>query len=148
MNRANDITEEICKQIQSANTCFYALIKFKSWLLTKKTKTRLYKTLVEPVLMYGSETWVLTQFDISRLSTFERKKLRKIYGPIKERGECRIRYNKELCQLYRSPDVITSVRISKLRCAGHVVRMSGEDILKRIRRRQIERPRLRWIDGV
>jgi hypothetical protein len=44
--------------------------------------------------MYGSQTWVLKLFDISALSAFERKILRKMYGPIKERGECRIRHNK------------------------------------------------------
>jgi hypothetical protein len=80
-----------------------------------QTKTRLYKTLVKPVVMYGSETWALTQIDISRLSAFQRKILRKIYGPIKERGECRIRYTKELYQLCRSPDITTPIKISRLR---------------------------------
>jgi hypothetical protein len=47
-------------------------------------------------------------------------------------------YNKELYQLYRSPDVITLIRISSLRWAGHVERMCGEDILKRIIARKKE----------
>jgi hypothetical protein len=68
--------------------------------------------------------------DISRLSAFERKILRKIYDPIKEGGECRIRYNKELHQLYKSPDIIISIKISRLRWAGHVERTNDEDILK------------------
>jgi hypothetical protein len=45
--------------------------------------------------MYGHKTWVLTQFDIFRLSAFERKILRKIHGPIIEREEWRIRYTKK-----------------------------------------------------
>jgi hypothetical protein len=88
------------------------------------------------------------------LLAFERNVLSKIYGPIEERGECTIRYNKELYQLYRSTDVITSIIIARLRWTGHVERMSGEDILKRIMdckpegRRRIGRPKLRWVDGV
>ena len=60
---------------------------------------------------------------------------------------------KELYQLHRSPDII-SVRIFRLRWAGHVERMSGEDIFRRIMDckpegiRRIGRPKLRWIAGV
>jgi hypothetical protein len=73
----------------------------------------------------------------------------KIYDPLKETGDWRRGYNKELYQLYRSPEIMTSVKISRLRWAGHVERMSGEYILKRIvdckpeRRRRIGRPKLR-----
>jgi hypothetical protein len=46
-----------------------------------------------------------------------------LYGPVKERGEWRVRYSKELCQLYISPDSITSIRVSMLRWAGRVERI-------------------------
>ena len=69
---------------------------------------------------------------MSILSAFQRNILRKIYGTIKETGKCRIRYNKELYQLYRSSDVMTSIKISRLRWAEHVDRMTNYDILKRI----------------
>jgi hypothetical protein len=78
--------------------------------------------------------------------------LTEIFGPIKERAECRKRCDEELYRLYRSPDV-TSIRISRLRWARHVERVS-DDILKRSMdckedgRRRIGRPKLRWIDGV
>ena len=48
----------------------------------------------------------------------------------------------------------TIIRISRVRCAGHVQRTSNESILKRSkdwkpeRIRRIGRPKLRWIDGV
>jgi hypothetical protein len=60
---------------------------FKSWLLTRETKVRLYITLVRPVLTYGCETLTLTKADELALSTFERKVLQKTYGPVYERGE-------------------------------------------------------------
>jgi hypothetical protein len=50
--------------------------------------------------MCGCKTWVLTAVDKLELSTFERKILQKIYGPVCERGEWQIRYNHELHQLY------------------------------------------------
>jgi hypothetical protein len=80
---------------------------------------------------------------------FERKILMKICCSSKERGEWRIRYNKELYQLNRLPDITTSIKISRLRWAGHVERMSDEDIHKAIMdcnpegKRRTERPKLR-----
>jgi hypothetical protein len=36
---------------------------------------------MRPIVVYGCETWVLKESVIQRLSVFERKILRKIYGP-------------------------------------------------------------------
>jgi hypothetical protein len=58
VNVTNDIKKEISKRIQNANRCYYGLLKhFKSRLLTRETKCRLYTTLVKPVLTHSSETW-------------------------------------------------------------------------------------------
>jgi hypothetical protein len=70
---------------------------FKSKLLTKNSKLWMYKTLVRPVVTYARETWVLKENIKTKLSVFERKVLRRIYGPTKERdGTWRIKSNKEL----------------------------------------------------
>jgi hypothetical protein len=45
--------------------------------------------------MYGAETWVLTKADELRLGVFERKILRKIYGPICEGVAWRSKYNED-----------------------------------------------------
>jgi hypothetical protein len=37
------------------------------------------KTVVKPVVVYGSETWAMTEMDMKRMGTGERKILR-IYG--------------------------------------------------------------------
>ena len=105
------------------------------------------------MLLYGGETWTLTIPQMQRLRSFENRILRKIYGPICEEGLWRIRYNFELYQLYKSPDVVTSVKISRLRWLGHVQRMGELDIPKRIMESKFEviskvgLPRLQWIDG-
>jgi hypothetical protein len=55
--------------------------------------------------MYGSESWPLSKKDENLLQIFERRILRKIYGPINEGGIWGIRYNNELYKLYNEPDI-------------------------------------------
>jgi hypothetical protein len=45
--------------------------------------------------MYDSETWVLKEKEIIKLSTWERKILRKIYVAKKEGKEWKIRNNRD-----------------------------------------------------
>jgi hypothetical protein len=51
---------------------------------------------------------------MKRLAVFERKILRVIYGPIKDNGEWRIRYNSELYALYKDVDIITFIKVGRL----------------------------------
>ena len=39
---------------------------------------------IRPVLVYGCETWVVKESIIQTVSVFERKILRKIFGPTEE----------------------------------------------------------------
>jgi hypothetical protein len=86
VNGNNSIELEIKKRISLGNKAFYANQDlFKSKLLTKNSKLRMYKTLVRE----GSGTichWnVGTKENIkTKLRLFERKALRAIYGPTKE----------------------------------------------------------------
>jgi hypothetical protein len=53
--------------------------------------------LIRPVVMYACETWVLKENSIQKLMIFERKILRKIFGPTKEANDLwRIKTNEEL----------------------------------------------------
>ena len=51
--------------------------------------------MVRPVVTYGSESWTLTMEEERALGVFERKILRKIYGPVKKNELWRIRRNDE-----------------------------------------------------
>jgi hypothetical protein len=90
----------------------------------------------------------------SRLSIFERKILRRIYGPICEVGQWRKRYERKLEELYFEPNVVNVIKSSRLRWAGHVVRMDEKELPKKILltnpggKRGRGQPKLRWIDGV
>jgi hypothetical protein len=64
------------------------------------SKLRMYKTSVRPVVTYACETWVLKENIKTKLRVFERKVLRRIYGPTKEKdGTWRIKSNEELNRL-------------------------------------------------
>jgi hypothetical protein len=39
----------------------------------------------------------------------------KIYGPLQEKGEWRVRYNQEFYQLNQSPDIIRTIQVARLR---------------------------------
>jgi hypothetical protein len=68
-----------------ANRAYYGLQNhMQSMIISRNSKTLLYKTLIRSILTYGAETWVLSKQDEHRLSIFERKILRRIYGPVME----------------------------------------------------------------
>jgi hypothetical protein len=57
----NDASLEIQRRIQTVNRCFFGLCKhLQSSHLSRQTKFTIHKTLIGPILLYGSETWVLT----------------------------------------------------------------------------------------
>jgi len=49
-----------------------------------------------PIVTYASETWVLKETIIQKLLVFERKILRRIFGPTKENQIWRVKTNEEL----------------------------------------------------
>jgi hypothetical protein len=68
----------------------------KSKIIKRSVKMQIYKTVIRPVITCGSETWTLTKSDENSLRIFERKILRKVYGPVQEGDIWRIIYNEEL----------------------------------------------------
>jgi hypothetical protein len=78
-----------------------------------------------PVVLYGCETWLLTLREELRLRIFENRVLRRIFGPKKDEltGEWRKLHNKELNDLYCSPNIIRMIKSRRMRWAGHVPRM-------------------------
>jgi hypothetical protein len=86
--------------------------------------------------------------------TWERKILRKIYGPKCGQGVWRIRSNLEIQNMYKSPDIVTEIKVRRMECLGHVVRMEDTCLPKMVfnakpeGRRGVGRPRLRWLDDV
>jgi hypothetical protein len=93
-----------------------------SRLLSKNIKTRIYRTITSPVVLYGCETWSLTIRQEHGLKVFEKRVLRRIFGP--KRDEVtegwRNLHNEELHNLYSSPSIITMIRSRRMTWAKHV----------------------------
>jgi hypothetical protein len=71
INNGNSIKEEIKERIALSNKAYFANQKFlKSKLVTKRSKLKLYKTVIRPVVIYASETWVLKEAMIKKLMIF------------------------------------------------------------------------------
>jgi hypothetical protein len=61
----------------------------------------------------------------------ERKFCHRIYSPIYERRQWEQRYSRELEELYNEPNITTVIKSSRLRRAGHVVRMDENELPKK-----------------
>jgi hypothetical protein len=61
----------------------------------------IYKTIIVPVVLYGSETWSVTLREEHRLRVFENRVLRGIFGPERDEvtGEWRKLHSGELHNL-------------------------------------------------
>jgi hypothetical protein len=87
---------------------------------------------------------------------FENRVLQRIFGPKRDKvtGEWRRLHNKELKDLYSSPDIIRAINSRRMRWAGHVTRMGEGRGAYRILvgrtegKRQLGRPRRRWEDNI
>ena len=127
-----DITTEIKQHIIMANKTSCRLKKqLNSPNLKCQTKRMSYKTLVRPILTYGSECWPLSKKDGNMLRIFETRILRMIYGLINDNGIWRTRYNK-LYTLYHELDIVTVIKIGRLRWLGHCFRMQELDPSRKI----------------
>ena len=82
MNTDSYIEEEIRERIAAGNRAYFAYkTLFISNLISRNVSLQLYNTLIRPTVTYAAETWVLIENVINKLVTFERKVMRKIYGP-------------------------------------------------------------------
>jgi hypothetical protein len=85
---------------------------------------------------------------------FERKILRKIFGPTYENRSLRIKAKVELDKLIKHEDTINFARAQRLGWYGHIERMQETRMVKAIHswkpisKRPMGRPKIRWEDDV
>ena len=86
-----------------------------------------------------------------QVKVFERKVLRRIFGPTKERdGTWRIKTNDELDELIRHKNIINHIKAQTLSWFSHLHRMAEERMVKRLYKwkpmliRTLGRPNNRW----
>jgi hypothetical protein len=74
VNTNNTVEEEIKERISAGNKAYFVhKTLFMSKTLSKKSKLKLYKSVIRQVVIYASETWVLKKRIKEKLLIFERK---------------------------------------------------------------------------
>jgi hypothetical protein len=62
VSEENEVSADISAQIASGNGCFHAFITLlKSSPLPRKLKLTVYCAIIRSVVLYGCETWTLTE---------------------------------------------------------------------------------------
>jgi len=100
---------------------------------------------------YGAEAWALTMKEEALI--FERKILRRIYGPKCENGEWKRRTNRELEEKSKGEKIVKQIKGQRISWLGHLERMEDR-MPKKIFTQELEgtrkggRPRKRWKEEV
>jgi hypothetical protein len=86
------------------------------------------------VLLYGSESWFLTEREENRPRVFDSRLLTKIFGPKRNEvmGGWRQLHNEELYDLYSAPSIITIIKLSRMRWVGHEVQVGEKRNMYRL----------------
>ena len=113
-------------------------------------KSKIYKTMIRPVMMYGAETWTLTRKEEGLLERAEMRMLRWILG-VSLRDKKR---NEDIRETLGVACITDKVREARMRWYGHVMRKEDDNCIKRIMnaevygRRSRGRQKKRWRDMI
>ena len=91
--------------------------------ITKSTKVLLYRTLVQSIILYNSETWTMKEEQRRKLRVFEMIVLRKICGVTRKDRRRNVDTLKEL-SIKR--DIISVIQYRQLTYFGHATRMDKD----------------------
>ena len=102
-----------------------------SGLLSKNIKIKIYRIIILPFVLYGCETWSLILKEEHRLSVFENRMLRRIFGPKRDgvTAEWRKLHNEELNDLYCSQNT-QGIKSKRMRWADHVAFMGERRVIQ------------------
>ena len=74
ISNQHDTAVEMKRRIISGTRAFYSLKpQLSSKKLSRKSKLTVYKTLIRPIVLYGSESWNTTESNEEQLRIFERR---------------------------------------------------------------------------
>jgi len=85
-------------------------------VFTVRICTRIYRTIILLIVLYGCETWSLTRWGERKLRVFGNMVLRRTFGPRRDEvmGEWRRLHNEELNDLYSSPNIVRVIKSRRM----------------------------------
>jgi hypothetical protein len=114
----------------------------------------MYKMMVKTGVVFWSETGAVTEMDMKRLGTWERKILRKIYGAVVEQGIWRVITDQDLREICKYLDIVADIKKKRFEWIGHVAKMNQGSPVKKAFEfkpeggRRKGSSRLRWLEDV
>jgi len=144
--------EEINHRINEGNKMFGAMNGiWKNGNMNRKIKMELYESVVLAKVLYGSEVWCMSASERKKLEVFEMKCLRRICG-VNRMDRVRNEEIKRRCGVKRG--VLERADERLLKWFGHMERMEGDRLVRRVYEADVEgergrgRPKRRWLDDV
>jgi len=129
-NKKKIYSGRIKSRLKSGNSCYHLVQNLLfSNLLSKNLKIKIYTNINLRLVLYGCETLSLTLREERKLRVFEHRVLRRIFVPKRDEltGECIKLHNEELNDLYCSPNIVRVIKSRRMRWAGHIARVVGEE---------------------
>lgn len=151
INPQNDLEPEVSSRVKAGWANWR---KTTGILCDKKVpleiKGKVYKSVVRPSLLYGSETWSLRKDQEKRIDVNEMRMLRFSCGVTKkDRVE-----NRYIRGSIKVTEASKKLKENKLRWYGHIKRRDENELVRKMLdmdvqgRRRRGRPKKRWMDGV
>ena len=145
ISQTGGTSNDICSRLNKARYTFNNLnVIWSSAQYSKETKLSIYQSCVLPILLYGSESWRMTDNDMimKKLSSFHTKSLTKsltlrIFW-------LRVISNKDLLAQCHQENMRTIIRRRRWSWIGHVLRMEGCPLDTWRKKRQRGRPKTTW----
>lgn len=120
--------------------------------LTKRTKMKMYKTLIRPVVTYASEAICMSADEEEQFKIFERRVMRSLLGPKREAdGEQKALMNHEIKRLIYGEDIVRHIKAQGIRWLGHVMKSEDGMAIREMtlwwpgEGRPRGKPRIRWL---
>lgn len=153
LNEQWDNSQEIKIRIEKARAAFIQMSKlFKSHNLTLEIKLRLLRCYVFSILLYGVESWTLTEATTKRLEAFEMWTYRRM---LKISWTDKISNIRVLQKLNKVKEIMLTVKRRKLEYLGHIMRNETKyKLLKCILqgkvqgKRSVGRRRISWLKNL
>ena len=140
-------TEDMKKRISKASQAFRRLSKtWNSAVFSRTTKVKLFNCLVKPVLLYGCETWKMTDGDNVKIDVFQTKCLRRIYKIFWPY----IITNEEILKKSNMRKWSEEIKIRRWKWIGHILRREHDHLCMTALtwapegKRKVGRPKTTW----
>jgi hypothetical protein len=139
--------EDIQERLKKARAVFRNLNKtWKSSVFSRNTKIRIFNTVVKPTLLYGCETWKMTEGNNKMIDYFQTKCLGRILGVFWPN----VKSNEELLDTSKCRKFSEEVKRRRWQWIGHISRRDREDhcmtalIWAPEGKRKVGRPKINW----